>query len=232
MYQAFDTEGCHKRESEMTEITPWIAAKIATAGWNKATLRAALVAHGFAVDDQEARIAVKRIKAIRQERAERQRRADPLVMAAGMRAFKLRQIREERRNRDMIAQIMSAPMAAFWRSDRRDEAAACRGADMAAHHAVKATLEAVVRLATTRWGFTRRHTSKSSGSADSRYLTLDGVGEVRISDHVIPVYGERAWRYEQNGGPRWGEIVIGRDELTWTPTRWRRELILRAAGRR
>ncbi|MDA8232782.1 MAG: hypothetical protein M0006_15735 [Magnetospirillum sp.] len=216
----------------MTTMTTRLAAEIATVGVTRRLLTAALIERGFAADDHEARAAVTRIQALRTERRERRPRVDPLVSAGNFREFKLKRMREARQRQAGIAALLALPIAATWRSDRRAEIAAAYDPGYARSLAISATLEAITRLASTKWGFTRRHTSKSSGKADSRYLVLPGVGEVRLSDHEIPVYGERAWRYEQNGGPRWSEIVIGRNELAWTPIRWRRELILRAAGRR
>lgn len=216
----------------MTTITDRIAAEIATAGATRRLLTAALVERGFDPSDQEARAAVKRIRALRIERRERQRKTDPLVVAHGLRGWKLGQMRESRKRQAALASLLALPIATHWRSDRRAKVAAACDPAHARSLAVSATLEAVTRMASIKWGFEHRHTSKSSGAADSRYLVLAGVGEVRVSDHNIPTDGERAWRYEQSGGPRWGEITIGLDELAWTPTRWRREMILRAAGRR
>lgn len=215
----------------MALISDSVAAEIATDGYTRRRLTAALVERGFSADDHEARAAVKRIQALRIERSKRRSWSDPLLDARFRRSFKLKRMREDRRRLAAINALLALPIAAHWRSDRRAKIAAAYDPEYARDLAVAATLEAVARIA-SKWGFVRRHTSKSSGSADSRYLILDGVGEVRISDHEIPVYGERAWRYEQGGGPRWGEIVVGEEELAWTVTRWRREMILRAAGRR
>lgn len=216
----------------MTTITDRTAAEIATAGITRRMLTAALIERGFSSDDQAARAAVKRIQDLRIERRDRQPKADPLVTARTFRCFKLERLREDRKRQAALASLLALPIAAHWRSDRRAKIAATYDPAFARSLAVAATLEAVARLASTKWGFARRHTSQSSGSADSRYLVLAGVGEVRVSDHEIPVYGEREWRYAQTGGPRWGEIIIGLGQMAWTATRWRREMILRAAGRR
>lgn len=218
-------------------ISDRLAAEIATdiSAFNsfaltRRDLTEALTARGL-VQDQDARASVKRIHALKAARRAH-RILDPLLQAASYRQTKAQHLREERRRQADTDAYLALPIAAHWRSDRRAAVAkATFDQDWALDEAIAATLEAVTRLA-RKWGFERRHTSRSSGQADSRYLVLPGVGEVRISDHEIPVYGERAFRYEQNGGPGWGEVIIQRKELAWSPTRWRRELILRAAGRR
>lgn len=123
----------------------------------------------------------------------------------------------------------------MWRSDRRDRVVELARAglwDAAEREAVAATLEAVSRLARTKWGFRLRHTSASSGAADSRYLVVDVPGgrraEVRLSDHFVPIYGARAER-EMAGGARWSDIVIDRSDLMATEDEWRRRLLV-AAG--
>ncbi len=210
-----------------------LAAEIAAAGTTRRRLAALLIEHGFSAEDQVVLQSVKRIQALRKTRRELKPKLDPLETAKIFRPFKSDETKKRRHLLATINFLLSLPIAAFWRSDRRDEVAGAYDPVRAYSLAITATLEAVSRLAVKKWGFVRRHTSKSSGAADSRYLSLAGVGEVRISDHEIPVYGERAWRYDQNGGgPRWAEIIVGHTELAWTLTRWRREMILHAAGRR
>jgi hypothetical protein len=130
--------------------------------------------------------------------------------------------------------IANLPIAKIWNKGRREqiEQSAQKGyVENTKEMAKSATLEALVRIG-KKDGFTLRHTSNSSGKADSRYLCKEINGrryEVRLSDHEIPVYGERADRYASGGGPRWGEIVIDLDNMAWTPERWVKELRI-AAG--
>lgn len=217
----------------MTTIPDHIAARIASEPTRRLTT-AALIAAGYAPDDQAARAAIKRIRDLRAARSAARPGSDPLIRAASDRTWRLARIREDRANRAEIAAILAHPIATHWRADRRAAIAAFHHfPEHAEALAIGATLEAVTRLATTKWGWTRRHTSQSrAGRASSRYLRREGIGELRLSDHDIPVYGEREDRYARTGGPRWGEIIIGSAELRWSLSRWRREMILRAAGRR
>lgn len=196
------------------------------------------VASGLAIDDLLP--LWERIKADRAKRAARKaaRGTDSLLRLAATRKFRAEALRCRKAEAAEIAAILSLPIAAHWRADRRAAIAAASSPEQARKLARAATLEAVVRLATSKaGGFACRHTSKSkAGTASSRYLRHVSAGsklatEVRISDHVVPVYGERAARYDERG-PRWSEVIVDNDVLAWTPTRWRRELILRAAGRR
>lgn len=117
------------------------------------------------------------------------------------------------------------------RGDRRAAIDACHSPDYARDLAVAAVLECVARLARTAWGFKVRHRS-GKGRKNSTYIVTPH-GECRVSDHTIPVYGERAWRYETNGGPRWnGELIVEwAINVECSPTWWRRAVILASAGR-
>lgn len=184
---------------------------------------------------------------VQADRAKRRERAaakgqDGLIRLAATRPFRAAALRSRKAEAAEIAAVLSLPMAAHWRADRRAAVAAASSPEQAKKLARAATMEAVVRLATSKaCGFACRHTSKSRvGTASSRYLRhVSGARpgallghEIRISDHVVPVYGEREARYDERGGPRWSEIIVDDEAMTWSPTRWRRELILRAAGRR
>lgn len=126
---------------------------------------------------------------------------------------------------------LAASIALPIRADRRAEIDACHSPDYARDLAVAAVLEAVARLARTKWGFKVRHRS-GKGRKNSTYIVTPH-GECRVSDHAIPVYGERAYRYETNGGPRWnGELIVEwalnvENSEAW----WRRSVILASAGR-
>ena len=199
------------------------AAEIAARATTRRELTAALIERGWRPDGQE-RAAVLRIQALRAERAARQRVVDPLLRARATRPSRLAWLREDRKRRAQIDDLLALPIAAHWRSDRRAGVAKSHDPALAYYRAIDATIEAVCRLATTRWGFTRRHTSTDrAGRATSRYLRYPGGIEVRISDHHVPLYGEREARYHERG-PRWAEIVVGRAELRWTPEDWRDEL--------
>ena len=156
----------------------------------------------------------------------------PEAMAAAIKRMERDRRLEDQakeRARASVASALAGPGAALWRRDRRErvETLAQHSPELSLAEAISATLEGVARKA-TRWGWSLRHSSNSSGRADSRYLTIERPGgrraEVRLSDHEIPVYGERESRYNANGGPRWGEIVLGRKHLSWTEADWEREL--------
>jgi len=206
-------------------------------GWNRKMVARALIDRGYELNDVVMRVTIKRVRAVQHERDLRGRwERDHLTLPLASRMWRLEWAREKQAQRALLA----LPIATHWRSDRRTKVAAAPGLESAESLAMDATIEAVTRLAVARWGFELRYTSKMGGRATSRYLTRDRspdelggfLDEVRISAHKIPVYGEREWRFSHSG-PRWnGEVVVGLKELHWSLIRWRRELILRAAGRR
>lgn len=190
-------------------------------------IRKAAVARGCVGHDLEAVVArAIAIKDLRQQRGWHLR-ADPLEQARTFRPFRLRALKERRAEERRVEALLRSPMAGAWTAPRRAAIAASGDLDAA----IAATLEAVARLARTKWGWTVRHRSTDrAGRRGSTYVIIPNIGEVRVSDHEIPVYGERAERYEKKG-PRWTEILVRRDQIGWSPTKWRRMLILTAAGR-
>jgi len=138
--------------------------------------------------------------------------------------------RIEERERLLITSALRCGAAEMWRKDRL---VACEKLLEGGHlHqatsvAIAATLEAVARYATRRWGFQLRRTSSSSGRADSRYLVHnDGsrIRELRLSDHEIPIYGARLDRELEGQGPRWSEIIVTIHDIGLTPDEWRVKL--------
>jgi hypothetical protein len=123
--------------------------------------------------------------------------------------------------------LLALPVAAHWRADRRKAVESAPTVDLAERAAVAATLEAVARLAKAAGCKVRRSTG-AAGRKSSVYVTLPAYPKaVRISDHTLPYRVDREFR---DVG-----IVIGRgrdEPLEWTPTRWRREVVLAAGGRR
>ena len=144
-----------------------------------------------------ARREIAQIRAIREHRR-RTKPAQPIELCWRLEAFKRNNA--ERKARKIY---LDAPIAALWSKPLRLEVEHSYDFKVAS---VRATIEALARDARKR-GYSLRHSSNSKGRANSRYL-IRGSREVRISDHDIPVYGERAERYERTGGPQWYEIIV------------------------
>lgn len=220
----------------MSAISDQLAYEIAVEGWSKRELTNSIVAHGFAADDQDVRAKVKTIKnKIKNRQEMRYKGCDPLLHLRDSRKGRADYLRKTRELGKGIEKLISTcPISKYWRSDRLEMVKATYTLAEAHRLAIKATLEALARIS-AKWGFTRRHTSASRGSADSRYLLINGTGwtgEVRISNHYIPETNQRTHNREMFGGPSWGEVIVTDLELKWSVTRWKRELILCAAGRR
>lgn len=145
------------------------------------------------------------------------------------------------------ADLLAVPIAALWRADRRAivaELAADIGrtttADWAEHQlacaqaaAVAATLDAIARVARRLPGCSVRHRSAGhDGRLGSTYIVIERRGrtaEIRISDHRIPTAEDRPWSMaaqerSARAAPRWGEVVVDASALSWSRTRWLREI--------
>ena len=216
-------------------ITNKLLFEIATEGKTKKLLTRAIIEHGFAPDNKEVREKIKIIKQKQQARIiARVFWQDPLISAKLFRSQKAASLREKRALNEKIEKILSYPIAKNWRSDRKTSILNAYDEYFALKLAIQATLEAIPRIA-KKWGFTNEHTSKHNHTASSRYLCIvceKWMGKVRLSDHYLPETAERSYNYETFGAPKWGEIVISEEQLQWSLTRWKRELILCAAGRR
>jgi len=211
---------------DIPAATIWAIHK---AGVTKKLLTAAIVASGYPAAHQGIRAAVRAIREKQAARDAAHPGLDELIRAAHTRPHRLARMKEARSRAREQARLLASPIAQTWRKDRRHAVAAAASREYAADLAIFATLEAITRLACSQWGFTRRHTSDSGiGVATSRYL-VSPHGEVRLSDHYLPDTPQR-----DEYAPRWhGELVIDTDCIfDWSLTRWRRELVLRAAGRR
>jgi hypothetical protein len=163
---------------------------------------------------------------------------DVLTKASWQRDLRLKQIKEQRAKEHAVDAVRRSPMFRSWRADFQDRVLALAELHGGAirwnptdDEAAKATLEAICRAARKR-GWEVCHTSQGrDGRSSSRYITIPGVGEARVSDHALPETAQRSHNRHQHK-PSWrGEVIVEGD---WRDTRldaWMRRVILAAAGR-
>lgn len=153
--------------------------------------------------------------------------ADPLVMQAHLRSFRLEEFKR-------IKQVRKAAMYPAWTVtfQQRVEQEARLGLRLASMEAEKATLEAICREARRR-GWTISYASKTRDRrVSSRYIVVPGHGEVRVSDHHLPDTLARQEARAWGQRPRWnGEVIVAGDWQTVRLETWMRRIALAAAGR-
>lgn len=171
---------------------------------------------------QPAKETINEISKIRSDRRNLKTINDPLINNARTRNYRLENLKLEKELNDIAERLN-------WNKSGLEHLRIEKKYGDFDSASKKATLESIQRNA-RKYGFTVRHQSgkASAKNASSVYLTHPDIGEIRVSDHSLPMHPEREYNWEQRGGPRWNrEYLIPKNHTDKTINDIFNEMLIR-----